>query len=372
VKPIRLAVIGAGHLGRIHARIAAALPQFTLAAVVDPVPAAREALAGQHGTQALASYEPLYGQIDAAVVATPTRLHYKIAGDLLAEGIHLLVEKPLTATAADAAGLVAAARERRVVLQVGHVERFSPAWSATLPHVRDPKYITAVRRGGYTFRSTDVGVVLDLMIHDIDLVLSLVQSPVRSVEALGLAVFGPHEDLAQARVTFESGCIADFSAARVSHSMSRTMQLWSQAAFASVDFSTRTSTVIHPSEALLRRELKIETLSTDEKLALKDRLLAEHLPAERIECEPVDAITAELNDFAESIHHGRQPRVSGQAAGEAIAVAEQILDSIARHTWDGNAEGRIGPEAIPGRSVIPSPHWMARPVRPALRRREAS
>ncbi|HWA99247.1 MAG TPA: gfo/Idh/MocA family oxidoreductase, partial [Pirellulales bacterium] len=214
--------------------------------------------------------------------------------------------------------------------------------------------------------------VLDLMIHDLDLVLSLVQSPVQSVQALGLAVFGPHEDLAQARVTFENGCIADFRAARVSHQPARSMQLWSQRAFASVDFSSRTADVVRPSDALVRRELKLNALPVEERLALKDRILNDHLPVERVHCEPVDAMTLQLTDFADSIRQGRMPRVSGQAGREVVGVAERIIDSIANHAWDGQADGRIGPAATPRRSVIPAPHWSTRPARPALRHREAS
>ncbi|HWA97243.1 MAG TPA: Gfo/Idh/MocA family oxidoreductase, partial [Pirellulales bacterium] len=164
MKPIRVAVVGAGHLGRIHTRILAGLPQFSLVAVVDPVAASRDPLASQYSVRSLESHESLYGAVDAAVIAAPTPLHHRLASDLLAHGIHLLVEKPITPREAEAAALVEAARQSRVVLQVGHIERFNPAWSAMLPHVHDPKYIEAVRRGPYTFRSTDVGVVLDLMI----------------------------------------------------------------------------------------------------------------------------------------------------------------------------------------------------------------
>ncbi len=371
MKPIRIAVVGAGHLGRFHTRILSALSQYQLVGVVDPVESACKALADQYTVESHTTCEKLYGRIDAAVVAAPTQFHHAIAMDLLSRGVHLLVEKPLAANHADATDLVDAAKAQRAVLQVGHVERFNPAWSAMVPYIREPKYIEGVRRGGYTFRSTDIGVVLDLMIHDIDLVLSIVQSPVRSVDALGMAVFGPHEDIAQARITFENGCVANLSASRASHSPARTMQLWSQRGFASLDFTTRTAKIVQPSEALLRRELNLEQLSPAQKGEMKDKLLAEHLPVEQIESDPIDAITAELVDFAESIHEGRMPRVSGRAACEAVGVAEQILSSIAAHQWDGHAEGRVGPMAVPSRSIIPGPHWSVRPVRENVDRRAA-
>jgi predicted dehydrogenase len=371
LKPIRVAVVGAGHLGRIHTRILSTLPQFSLVGVVDTIESSRDALAREHSTEAIASHEQLFGRIDAAVIAAPTQFHHRIALDMLDRGVHLLVEKPLASRHADAADLVDAARARRLILQVGHVERFNPAWAAMLPHVREPRYIEAVRRGGYSFRSTDIGVVLDLMIHDIDLTLSIVGSPIRSVDALGAAVFGPHEDIAQARLVFENGCVANLSASRTSHTAARTMQLWSQRAMASLDFTARTANIVKPSDALLRRELQLETIPAEERAQLKDRLLAEHLPVEQISCDPVDAITAELVDFAESIQQGRMPRVSGEAACEAVSVAERILASIASHQWDGHADGRIGPNAIPGRSVIPAPHWATRPMRSPIERREA-
>ncbi len=368
MKPIRVAVIGCGHLGRIHTRIAAGLPQFSLVGVVDTVESSRAQLAKDFNTEAFASHDKLYGRIDAAVVATPTQYHHRVALDLLNRGVHLLVEKPIAPRETEAADMVESAKSRRLVLQVGHVERFNPAWAAMLPHVRDPKYVEAVRRGPYSMRSTDIGVVLDLMIHDIDLTLSIVGSPIRSVDALGAAVFGPNEDIAQARLVFENGCIANLSASRVSHTAARTMQLWSHRAMASLDFTARTANIVRPSDELLRRDLHLETATPEERSQLKDRLMTDHLPAEKIECAPVDAITAELVDFADSIRESRMPRVSGEAGFEAVAAAERILASIAQHLWDGRADGRVGPNVEPRRSIIPGPHWATRPAR---ERREA-
>jgi len=216
VKHLRLAVIGAGRLGGFHAQKAAANPDVELVAVVDPVPAARNRVAAECHTRALADYRGLVGAIDAAIVAAPTRLHHRIGMDLAGEGVHLLVEKPLCSRLAEAEELVERAEKQGVVLQVGHVERFNPAFAAAAPYLVEPKYIEAVRASGFTFRSTDVGVVLDLMIHDIDLVLSLVGSPVQRVEAMGVSVLGGHEDAANARIQFASGCVATLSASRVS------------------------------------------------------------------------------------------------------------------------------------------------------------
>ncbi len=281
------------------------------------------------------------------------------------------MEKPLASTGKEAAELVELARRNSALLQVGHVERFNPAFVAVQPHLSAPKYITAVRRSGFSFRSTDIGVVLDLMIHDIDLVLSLVRSPLRQVEALGLALFGRHEDVANARLSFENGCVAELSAARVSRSPARTIDIWSARALASLDLSTRTATVLRPSDVLLRRDLDVEQLTAPARDALKERLLVDHLPQEQLTVEPRDQITAELEDFAESIQMGRAPLVSGEAGRDAVDVAERILAKIARHAWDGTPEGRIGAAAVQQPQIIPGPHWNRKPVAAPPERREA-
>lgn len=372
MKQLRIAVVGAGHLGKFHARRIAEVEGLSLVGIVDPVEASRRQAAEEFGKPVFASHLELAGQIDCAVVATPTRTHHDVAQDLIAQGVHCLVEKPLAPSGAEAGALVEAARRKRVVLQVGHVERFNPAWSAAAPYVQQPKYVEAVRAGAFSFRSTDVGVVLDLMIHDLDLLLSIAQAPVTQVEALGLAVFGRHEDVANARLTFANGCVATLSASRASHTPRRTMQVWSKRAMSSIDFNARTVSVVRPSEAVVQREVNVAGLSPAEQAELKDRLLAEHLPLEKIEAAPNDAIRAELTDFADSIRSSRAPRVTGSQAQSAIEVAEMILDRIAAHAWDGTADGPVGPLAAPAAPrIIPAPHWLARPAATHVERREA-
>ncbi|HEY2840348.1 MAG TPA: Gfo/Idh/MocA family oxidoreductase [Pirellulales bacterium] len=368
---MKVAVVGVGHLGRIHTRILRGLGQFSLVGVVDPLPDNLARAQAEYQAPGFQNARELIGKIDAAVIATPTRFHRDVALELLAAGVHLLVEKPLTSTAAEAEELVAAARAAGVVLQVGHVERFNPAMVAARPHLGAPKYIEAVRRSGFSFRSTDIGVVLDLMVHDIDLVLSLVRSPVREVEALGLALFGQHEDVANARLVFENGCVAVLSASRASRAPARTMQIWSSRALANLDFNTRTAAVMRPSEALSRRAIDIEKLSSAEREQLKDRLLADHLPIEELATHPRDGITAELEDFAESIQTGRAPQVTGEAGRDAVDLAERILAKIGRHAWDGVAAGPVGPHGLPPSQIIPGPHWRRQPSGAPIERREA-
>jgi predicted dehydrogenase len=345
--PLRVAIIGCGRLGTFHAQKLAKMPDVQIVGVVDPLPASRDKLAAELKTCAHASYEPLVGKIDAAVIATPTVMHHEVAVDLLKAGSHLLVEKPLCATVAEADELVELARRRKVVLQVGHVERFNPALSAAAPHLKEPKYIEAARTSGFTFRSMDIGVVLDLMIHDIDLVLSLVRSPLRSVDAVAVSLLGGHEDTAHARLTFADGCMANLSASRVSCEPVRKMQVWAARAFADIDLAARTTSLVRPSETLLRGEFHADRLSPDQVEHYKTHLAEEHLPRELKSYEAVDALALELEDFVDSIRTVRQPRVNGQAGRDALAVAEQILASIAAHCGQSDAE-------YP--RIIPAPH----------------
>ena len=327
---LRIAVIGSGRLGTFHAQKLACMEGVKLMAIVDPLPANRDRLAAELHTAALASHERLVGKIDAAVIAAPTSSHYRVAIDFLKAGTHLLVEKPLCTSVAEADELVEMAQRRKVVLQVGHVERFNPALAAAAPHLEAPRFIEAVRSSAFTFRSMDVGVVLDLMIHDIDLVLSLVRSPLRSVEALGVSLLGGHEDAAHARLTFESGCVANLSASRVSYEPVRKMQVWAARAYASIDFATRTTTLVRPSETLLRGEFHAHELPPAQVEYYKTHLAEEHLPRETVTCAAVDALALELEDFVDSIRSVRQPRVIGAAGRDALAVAEQILADISQ------------------------------------------
>jgi predicted dehydrogenase len=325
---LRMAVIGVGRLGGFHAQKLAARGDVELVAVVDPLADNRSRVAAQCHTEGLADYSGLPDRLDGAVIASPTSLHHRIARDFLEAGVPLLVEKPLCSKRAEADELVSAARRQKVVLQVGHVERFNPAFQAAASHIREPKYIEAVRTSGFTFRSTDVGVVLDVMIHDIDLVLSIVGSPVRRVEAIGATVVGGHEDVANARLEFDCGCVANLSASRVSYEAVRRMHVWSPDGFAAIDFAARTATMVRPSETLLRRQFHVDALTPEQVDYYRGHFAEEHLPREQLTFDAVDALALEIDDFVESIRTPREPRVSGEAGRDALAVAEQILAGI--------------------------------------------
>jgi predicted dehydrogenase len=363
---IRLAVIGTGHLGRIHARLAAENDAFQLVAVVDAEPEISRSVARQLGTESYATHESIVGRVDAAVVATPTVSHHRVGLDLLNHGIHLLVEKPLAATLAEADDLARAAARQGCILQVGHIERFNPALTAVAEQIRAPKFIEARRYSGYSFRSTDIGVVLDVMIHDLDLILSLVPSEPVRVEALGVSIMGGHEDAANARIAFADGCVADVSASRVSYNTRREMQIWSPECFVGIDFAGPAATIVRPTEAL--QTLTTDAMSMDEKLAAKNRVFQDQLKIENVQPEPCNALADELADFADAIHRAAPPRVPGTAGRDAVALCQQILDSIKNHTWDGRIDGRRGPQAPWATPTLPGPASWPADGSPPLRR----
>lgn len=328
MKPLRVAVIGAGHLGRIHARLLRTLADVELVGVVDPLEEARRRVAAEFSTQDFCSHRELFGRIDAAVVATTTQYHASVGADLLTQGIHLLLEKPITATVAEADRLVTLAEANQCVLQVGHVERFNGAWLAAAPFIRRPLYIEAVRTSGYTFRSTDISVVLDLMIHDLDLILSVVDSEVIDVHATGAVVFGPHEDIAHAHLRFANGCLASLNTARTSFQVQRTMQMLGEGGYVGIDFSAPSARVIRPSRKLRHGQLALQQLTPAERQTFQQNLFTDVLPSRQLKVHSTNAIQEEQIEFVRCIRQGEQPRCSGRQARDHLRIAERILDEI--------------------------------------------
>lgn len=376
MRKLRIAVVGCGRLGGFHAQKLAQMKDVELVGVCDPLRDRAAELAKECGCQAWPDPASLCDDTDAAVIAASTTAHYELASRFLQAGRHVLVEKPITVTSEQARQLVDLAARKNLVLQVGHVERFNPAFQATLPYLAQPKFIEATRCGPFTFRSTDVGAVLDLMIHDIDLVLSLVRSPPRRIDALGASILGGEEDVAHARVEFESGCVAVFKASRVSYEPARVMSVWTPRAMARIDFAARTAEVIQPSETLLARRFDVHALSAEQVSHYREHLLEEHLPKTRLEPGAIDAIHRELRDFVDAISTARQPLVTGADGADALALAHGVLGSIAAHRWDDQTEGLAGPHAMPVPSVVPAPHFRMSAPQPTEteppQRREAS
>jgi len=360
VTKIRCGVIGAGHLGKIHARIMRTLPEFELVSIIEPIEAARAAAAETFQCAVDSDHRPWVERLDAVIVATPTKLHHRIAADFLRAGKHVFVEKPLTSDVDEAAELVTAARRTRTVLQVGHVERFNPAWSSAVSRLSAPNFVECRREGPFTFRSTDISVVLDLMIHDIDLTASLVRSPVIDVEAFGDRWFGKQHDEAYARLKFENGCVAVLHASRVATSAARRMRLRTDRELAQIDFQTRTVDITHLDARLQRGEIDVEQMTAAERDAAKKNL-GELLRHETAVVDPYDAITAEQIDFAESILTGRRPRVSGDDGLEAVRIAHRIVEAVERQASEATDDRA---------AIVRGPHWN-RTVRETQRRREA-
>jgi predicted dehydrogenase len=344
---LRLGVIGVGHLGMEHARILSGMTDVELAGVVDAQPAQAELIAQRCGTRAFSDHRALLPLVDAAVVVVPTVHHFSVARDFLLRGIPLLVEKPLTTEVAEADHLVALAAAQNVVLQVGHIERFNPAFEELQRRPLQPKLVTCERYSGFSGRSIDIGVVLDLMIHDLDLLLSLVRSPVRSVEALGVAVLGGQEDIAQARLIFENGCVANLSASRVHPTSVRRMSIWGPEGFAGVDFVQRQLTLLQPARHLAQGRVDVRRLDPAALALLKAELFSRHFETLNVACNAGDQLTDELDDFLHAVRTKGRPRVDGTAGRDAVALAGRVLDSLRRHAWEGDALGPVGPWDLP-------------------------
>lgn len=355
---IRIGVIGAGRLGRFHAKLLASMPQVKLVGVVDASPMAADQLAEELHCRAYMDAGELAPHVDAAVIAAPTKYHHQVSMPLLRAGKHLLIEKPIAVDVSEARDLVQAAEYHDVVLQVGHIERFSPAFAGA-QLLGSPLYVETLRQSAYTFRSTDIGVVHDLMIHDIDLVLSMTSASVRKVDAWGARVFGPFEDVANARVEFSNGLIAQFAASRVSPESARKMHAWSRTKYVSMDFAAKSYCMFQEGDAFQKAD-SFESLTAAEKQSCQDRVFKDWLPLEKTQCAESNPLLEELEDFVSAITLGRQPRVDGRQALAAMNLADQVLHSMRVLDWGD--ERRFHAE----HSIIRPPHWS-----PTPRRREA-
>ncbi len=355
--PLRVGVVGVGHLGQHHARILAAMPGVELIAVADSRAEQGQAVAARCGTAWMGDYRAMLDLVDAVTIAVPTVLHREVAGPFLSRGIATLVEKPMAASAAESERLVDQARSGGAVLQVGHIERFNPALRALDELPIRPKFINAERLSTYTFRSTDIGVVLDLMIHDLDLLLSMIEAPVRSVSAVGVSLFGDHEDVANARIEFEDGSVATLTASRASYTPTRKMRIWGAEGYASLDFAAKKATLVRPSEQLKRGKLDLEGVDLGQPAAVREHLFGKVLRVDKVEPEPREPLALELADFVSAARGLSRPMVSGEDALRAVKLADQVLDSLEIHRWNGDSPA-LPPESP---SVLRGPHaWRVR------------
>jgi len=307
--PVRLAVVGVGHLGRQHARVAAGLPDARVVGVHDIDRSRAEEVAREHGLSVLPDLEAVTREAEAVVVATPTASHAKVASFLLERGRDVLIEKPMTATVAEADRLLSIARAGGRVIQVGHVERYNPAVEAAFRLLSQPQFVEVHRLGAFTGRSTDVDVVRDLMIHDLQMVLELVGRPPKEIRAAGLAVLTDRLDIANARIEFEGGCIASLTASRVSLEKTRKFRVFAPSLYVSIDMLTRSATAFR--------------LSTE-------RGAPEVVPVV-LPVEQEEPLRRELEDFARCVRERARPRVPGEAGRDALALADRVREAIEEH-----------------------------------------
>ena len=301
---MRAAVIGVGHLGQHHARILSTLPGVSLAGVIDINRERAEQIAGERGTSAFTDVRDIKG-LELAVIATPTESHSAIALPLIASGVHTLIEKPVAATLAEADALIAAAKASGAVLAVGHSERFNPAVAAARPYVNDPRFIEVHRLGTQLGRSLDIDVVLDLMIHDLDLILSMVPSQVESVEAVGVPVLTPKVDIANARVRFTNGCIANLTASRISRDQIRKIRFFQRERYLSIDTAAR--------------EVEMYQLAPQPGGLPK-------IDGGKLTVPGDEPLKRELEDFVGAVREKRAPQVPGEQGRAALALAVRIVE----------------------------------------------
>ncbi len=304
---LRAGVVGVGHLGQHHARLYSALPDVTLVGVIDRNPERSRLIADRHGVQAFEGLSDLLKSVEVVSVAVSTSAHYAVAKACLEAGKHVLVEKPIAVRPAEAQQLVDLSRAKRCRLQVGHSERFNPIMRAMRPHIKRPAFIEGHRLGLYSERGTDVDVVLDLMIHDLDLVLSFDPGPVEEVRAAGVPVLSPTIDIANARIQFQSGCVANLTASRVSFNKMRRLRLFQRDGYVSIDFQARQGMIVRRSE---------------------DPGNKPRIAVEEIKGNDDEPLKLQLESFVHSIRTGSDPVVSGEDGTAALAVAHQVLNAI--------------------------------------------
>lgn len=329
MSPLRAGVIGVGHLGQHHARHYATLPGVTLAGVCDASADRAKLIADRHGVQAWTNLAELLAQVDLVSVAAPTSAHFAAAKACLDAGKHVLVEKPIAVSSAEARELVELAARRGCLLQVGHSERFNPIMQRMRPHIERPAFIEGHRLSAFGERGTDVDVVLDLMIHDLDLVLSFNPGPVEEVRAAGVPVLSPNIDIANARIAFASGCVANLTASRVSTNKMRRLRFFQRDRYVSIDFQTR--------QAMMSRRVQGSGPRPT-------------IDVETFQAGDDEPLRLELESFVRAVETGARPVVSGEDGEAALNLAARVLDAInqftQRHTIDDTTAAAFGRDPI--------------------------
>lgn len=304
-QPLRTAVVGVGYLGRFHAQKYAQLADSKLVAVADASAETARRVAAELSVEAVSDYRELLGRVDAISIAVPTPLHHAVACEALRRGVHVLVEKPIATTLAEAREMVGLATRHQRVLQVGHLERFNPAIVAAVDRLRTPRFVESHRLAPFKQRGTDVSVVLDLMIHDIDLIQELVGEPIESIDAVGATVFSGETDIVNARIRFRGGCVANTTASRISMKQERKIRIFQDDAYLSIDMQQKILTVIRKKD-----EAPVESPA--------------QVSIEEESFDQGDALLAEIEAFLRTVRNSTAPVVSGEDGLRALETAMQI------------------------------------------------
>ena len=309
--PLRVAVVGVGHLGQHHARLLASMHDVELVGVVDTKPGRAAEIAAKFGGQAFEDVAQTIGRVDAVTIAVPTSAHVDVALPLIERGVAVLVEKPIAASVADADRLLAAAERHGVVCAAGHTERFNPAVTAALPLVSNPRFVEVHRLGTFPERSLDIDVIFDLMIHDLDLLLAAVGADVVSIEAIGVNVLTPRTDIANVRLRFSSGCIANLTASRISRERVRKARFFQRDSYVSIDYAAQ--------------EVEAYRLVPPQAGAPAGR---PGIEGGKLDVPTQEPLALELRDFVDALRTGRAPLVTGRAGRDALALATRIAEKM--------------------------------------------
>jgi predicted dehydrogenase len=324
---LRVGVVGVGKLGALHAKMYAQIPKAELVGVIDTDAERAREIASEFRTTVYPSTEKLLKDVNVISIATPTTTHHQIAMEAIAAGVHLFIEKPITHSTLEGEEVVRRAREKGITVQVGHIERFNPAILAVEPYNLRPMFIESHRLAQFNPRGTDVAVVLDLMIHDIDIILSLVKSPVTMIQADGVAVVSDTIDIANARLKFENGCVANVTASRISQKKMRKMRLFQKDAYISIDFLDGKSEVFRLIDSDQASDRRTKLLGR-----IEDGIKRRNITYERPKVKEVNSLCYELELFLDAVDSGKPPIVSGEDGLRALNVAQQILDTIDRQS----------------------------------------
>lgn len=328
VSPLSVAVIGCGRMGRLHARVYSEMPRVRLVGVYDADPDAAAAAAEQYKCRAFTDLDQLLAAAEAVTIAVPTAFHADVAEKCLAAGLACLVEKPLAKDVAEARRIVLAAQRAGAVVQVGHIERFNPAIRAMEKLDIRPRFIEVTRISPMTFRSIDVGVVLDMMIHDIDIVLRLAQSKVAKIDAVGVSVIGEVEDICNARLTFENGCVANITASRLAMKTERRLRVFSPDAYVSLDFQKRYGIVARRGGNLNAIRDAVARIRSGEIDDISQLNFADLVQIEELQIDDIEPLRAELEAFVDAVTAGVSPAVTLDDGLAAVETATRIVQSM--------------------------------------------